>query len=125
MVTRRRRQASTQAGPPPGWLLPADVAQWLRLPDPIPTVDADLLARIVTATEPVVARYRPDIGATAAAIPPDIYQGAVQLAARIYRRRNSPAGIETMGDSVNYVASFDPDLDQFLRRGRYRMPGVG
>ena len=108
-----------------GWLVPADVAGFLRLPDPIPDVDADLLADVCAAAEPVVARYRPDLGVDPAAVPPDVYQGAVMLAARLYRRRNSPGGIESMGESVTYVASFDPDLDQFLRRGRYRIPGVG
>ena len=112
-------------GPPAGWLDPATVATFLRLPDPIPQVDADLLDDVCAAAEPIVVRYRRDIGTAADAIPDDIYQGAVMLAARLYRRRNSPAGIETMGESVNYVASFDPDLDQFLRRGRYRMPAVG
>jgi hypothetical protein len=113
------------AGPPAGWLLPADVGAYLRLPDPVPDTDADLLVDVCAAAEPVVVRHRPDIGDVAAAIPPDIYQGSVMLAARLYRRRNSPAGIESMGEAVTYVASFDPDLDQFLRRGRYRMPGVG
>lgn len=112
-------------GPPPGWLASAKVADYLRLPDPIPQVDADLLADVCAAAEPTVARYRPDVGTDPDAIPVDVHQGAVMLAARLYRRRNSPAGIETMGESVNYVASFDPDLDQFLRRGRYRIPGVG
>jgi len=111
-------------GPPAGWLDPVDVAAWLRLPDPIPAVDADLLGDITLAIEPVVVRYRPDIG-TGALVPPDVYQGAVQWAGRIYRRRNSPAGIESMGESVTYAAPSDPDLDQWLRRGRYRMPGVG
>jgi hypothetical protein len=47
------------------------------------------------------------------------------LAARLVRRRLSPAGIESFGESVTYVASFDPDLDRFLRRDRFRLPGVG
>ena len=125
MSVRRRRPAGTYAGPPAGWLDPADVAAYLRLPDPIPATDADLLADVCAAAEPVVARYRPDVGDLPSTIPPDVYQGSVMLAARLYRRRNSPAGIESMGEAVTYVASFDPDLDQFLRRGRYRMPGVG
>jgi hypothetical protein len=122
-VTTRRRAVPLVLAP--GWLDPVDVAGYLRLPDPIPTVDADLLADVCPAAEPVVQRYRPDVGTDPAAIPADVYQGAVMLAARLYRRRNSPAGIESMGESVTYVASFDPDLDQFLRRGRYRIPGVG
>lgn len=114
-----------RVGPPAGWIVPADVAHWLRLPDPIPTVDADLIADCCAAAEPIVVRHRADVGTDPAAIPADVYQGSVMLAGRLYRRRNSPAGIETMGESTNYIASFDPDLDQFLQRGRYRIPGVG
>lgn len=117
--------AAVRSGPPAGWLAPADVAEFLRLPSPIPVVDATLLADVSAAAEPIVTRYRPDIGTDKDNVPDDIYQGAVMLAARLFRRRNSPAGIETMGESATYVASHDPDLDQFLRRGRYRMPAVG
>jgi hypothetical protein len=110
---------------PAGWLEPADVAGYLRLPEPTSPADQELLIDVCDSAEPVVVRHRPDVGDDPATIPPDVYQGAVMLAARLFRRRNSPAGIESMGESVTYVASFDPDLDQFLRRGRYRMPGVG
>jgi len=123
-VTPRRRRAGATA-PAPGWLLPADVATYLRLPDPVPPADQQLLDDVCLSAEPVVTRHRPDIGNPPATLTPDVYQGAVMLAARLFRRRNSPAGIESMGESVTYVASFDPDLDQFLRRGRYRIPGVG
>jgi hypothetical protein len=122
-VTTRRRAVPLVLAP--GWLDPVDVAGYLRLPVPTAAVDTDLLSDVCAAAEPVVVRHRSDIGTDQATIPADVYQGAVMLAARLFRRRNSPAGIESMGESVTYVASFDPDLDQFLRRGRYRIPGVG
>lgn len=109
----------------PGWLDPTDVARYLRLPVPTSPEDTALLQDVAYATEPVVARHRPDLGDDPENIPEDVYHGSVMFGARLFRRRNSPGGIESMGESVTYVASFDPDLDQFLQRGRYRIPRVG
>ena len=47
------------------------------------------------------------------------------LAARLVRRRNSPGGVESFGDSVLYVARFDPEIARALRSGNWAMPGVG
>lgn len=106
---------------PAGWLLPEDVKAWLRLGD---AADDALLEDVIGAVEVVVARDRfdalPDPSADL-----EVYQGAVMYAARVYRRRNSPAGVESFGESVSYVARWDPDVDRFLRRGAYRFPGVG
>lgn len=41
--------------------------------------------------------------------------GAIMLAARTMRRRNSPNGIETItGDGVAFVARYDPEVSRFL-----------
>lgn len=126
---------------PVGWLQLADVKRQLALDD-ADTDDDALIKAVIDATEPEVCRARPDTvnplppvpsrrqragtpGTTTPADYPDAYQGAVMMAARVVRRRNSPAGIESFGESVTYVAAYDPDLDRFLRRGRYRLPGVG
>lgn len=114
---------------PTGWLLLADVKRQLAI-DAVDTDDDVLIQDIIDATEPEVCRARPDAWDPAdASITParsaDAYRGAVMLAARLVRRRLSPAGIESFGESVTYVASFDPDLDRFLRRNRFRLPGVG
>ncbi len=108
---------------PAGWLLLDDVKNQLKIPVEDTTDDA-LITRAIGATEPIVTRSRPDAAADPAASP-DAYQGAVMLAAKIVRRRNSPAGIESFGDSVTYVASYDPEIALLLRRGNNRMPGVG
>ncbi len=58
--------------------------------------------------------------------PENLRLGAVMLAARIYRRRNSPAGVETMGElGPVYVSRNDPDLAQLLKIGKYAVPRVG
>lgn len=52
--------------------------------------------------------------------------GATMLAARIYRRRNSPAGVESIGElGPTYVSRFDPDLDMLLGLGQWQPPRVG
>jgi len=62
-----------------------------------------------------VTDYQPD-GET--------YQGAVMYAAREYRRRNSPAGIEMFGDVTSFVSRYDPDIDRALQTGAYARPVV-
>lgn len=111
---------------PTGWLLLADVKRQLAM-DATDTADDVLIQDVIDACEPEVCRARPDSWdeVRTPATTPDAYRGGVMLAARVVRRRNSPAGIESFGESVTYVASFDPDLDRFLRRNRHRMPGVG
>lgn len=49
-------------------------------------------------------------------IPESIQLGALMLANRTHRRRNSPSGIEAMtGESVAYVARYDPEIARYLR----------
>lgn len=58
--------------------------------------------------------------------PPNIKLGGKMLAGRLYRRRNSPAGVESLGElGPVYVSRNDPDLAQLLRIGRYERPRVG
>jgi hypothetical protein len=55
----------------------------------------------------------------------EVYQAAVMLAARLVRRRNSPGGVETFGESVTYVSRYDPEIARALRTGLWALPGVG
>lgn len=50
--------------------------------------------------------------------------GATMVAARLYRRRNSPNGLESFGQDggVTYVSRFDPDVARLLRLSA---PAVG
>lgn len=57
---------------------------------------------------------------------PDVRHGAVMLAARVWRRRNSPAGVEALGElGPVYVSRNDPDLAMLLGLGNYRRLHVG
>lgn len=52
--------------------------------------------------------------------------GATMLAARVYRRKNSPAGVEALGElGPVYVSRNDPDLAMLLGLHNYRVPKVG
>lgn len=48
--------------------------------------------------------------------PADIVQGATMLAARLWRRKDSPAGVEAVGElAPAYVMHNDPDIAMLLR----------
>lgn len=114
----------------PTWLAQADVRAWLRLNDQ-DEGDNDLITRVCAMAEPYVQRCRPewfttDPNAQTAYMPDaETYQGAVMYAAREYRRRNSPAGIEMFGESgTSFVSRYDPDIDRALQTGAYARPVI-
>lgn len=118
----------------PTWLQVADIKDWLRLNAQDASEDV-LLDSVAAMAEPYVERCRPewrtvDISDPENPVPgpyaPDAetYQGAVMYAAREYRRRNSPAGIETFGEATSFVARFDPDIDRALQTGAWARPVV-
>jgi hypothetical protein len=50
----------------------------------------------------------------------------VMYAAREYRRRNSPGGIESITDAgATYVSKYDSDIERALRTGTWAEPAVG
>lgn len=107
---------------------PATVAAYLRLPSP--SADDDLLAAVCAAVNGWVGRLPWVQAEAAAATPPGTWpataeQGAVMLAARLFRRRNTPSGVEAMSDAVVYMPRRDSDVDQLLRVGAYQMPSIG
>lgn len=58
--------------------------------------------------------------------PADIDLGAAMLAARLHRRRNSPAGVEAFNDmGAVYVSRRDPDIAMLLGLGDWIRPKVG
>lgn len=104
----------------PGTTIEA-VREWLKLPA---GQDEQILTEVVAATNawcaqlPIVVNLAdPD-----ADWPIDVTQGATMLAARFYRRRNTPGGIESFADSQIYVPRRDPDVTSLLHLAR---PGVG
>jgi hypothetical protein len=106
-----------------------DVAAWLSLtPDSADTALLDQVAAAVTewvSHVPLVqwAPADPDTGVVT--WPLDATQGATMLAARMYTRRNSPGGTQSMSDLVVYLPSRDVDVDQLLRLGGYGRVQVG
>ena len=116
----------------PAWLQAGDVATWLQLTPN--TGQSELLAMCAAAVEPQVQAYRPDRWVVAEPVPPatelvrtyvpdaEVYQAGIMLAAKLYRRRNSPAGIEAFADSVAYVSRYDPEVERFLRSQNWRRP---
>lgn len=114
----------------PMWLSPADVREQLRI-GAGDTADDALITRCAAAVEPQVQRARPDLWDAPTGDDPtyrpdaEVYQAAVMLAARLFRRRNSPGGVESFGDSVTFVSRYDPEIQRALRTGAYAMPGVG
>jgi len=62
----------------------------------------------------------------AAVWPADVKLGATLLAARLWRRRNSPEGVAAFGaDGPVYVQRNDPDVAMMLALGDWARPGVG
>lgn len=122
----------------PDWLEPEDVASWLRLNTATSDVDATELAVVCAGTEEYVQRCRPDQYVPDPDMDPespgpgtytpsaDVYRGAVLYASRQYRRRNSPAGIETWAEGgAVFVAKYDADIERSLRTGQWNVPGFG
>jgi hypothetical protein len=58
--------------------------------------------------------------------PDDIVLGASMLSARLFMRKNSPAGVEVFGDQgAVYVRRNDPDIAMLLGLGAWAPPVVG
>lgn len=107
-------------------ITPADVKAWLKI-DADDTDDDAILTGICEAVMwwvaalPYVAGLDPEMD-----WPPDVHQGAVQLAARWYRRRLSPSGIDAITDAgAVYVARSDPEISQLLHLDNHAFPRVG
>ena len=99
------------------------VAGWLATPDGAKG-DAERahIAEVVPAVNSWIRTFRTD-----EVLPPHIVRGAVMLAAKITRRRNTPNAIESFGEvgGATYVARHDPDIEKLLGLGPYRDLVVG
>ncbi|NUL43736.1 hypothetical protein F7P69_00775 [Cellulosimicrobium funkei] len=51
--------------------------------------------------------------------------GALMLASRLYRRKDSPAGVMSLGDTSTFVSRWDDDLARLLNLQAWRKPMVG
>lgn len=100
------------------------VARQLRL---VPSADdAADLADIVAAVTARLVSWGVVDGPDSTAWPSHRVLGAVMLAARLFRRRNSPDGVANIGDlGAVYVQRTDPDVALLLSLGAYERPAVG
>lgn len=58
--------------------------------------------------------------------PVRVQLGAVMLCCRLFRRKNSPAGVEAFGSQgAVYVQRNDPDIAMLLGIGSWSAPAVG
>lgn len=106
--------------PSPGRATPEAVQAWLGPMDE----DADVLAETVEAVNSLFTEWRGEPAAGAWA--PHIVRGLNMLAARLIRRRNSPAGVEAAGElGPLYVQRNDPDIAMLLGIGTYTRPVIG
>lgn len=99
------------------------VAGWLGIPENgAGAVERGHIATVVPAVNSLVRQWHP----TPEVLPDHIVAGAVMLAARVTRRRNSPAGVEALGElGATYVSRYDVDLDRMLELGDHRRMIVG
>lgn len=91
--------------------------------------DDDHLTAVCAAVNAVVRSWPVSAAATGAAdwsAAPAVVFGANMLAARLFRRRNSPAGVEAFAaGAAVYVQRNDPDVALMLELGPYAAPVVG
>lgn len=97
----------------------AQVKEYLGIGD---DRDDEAITTVVGAVNSLLVSWKGD----PALWPAHWVQGGVMLAARVYRRRNSPAGVESFGDLGGvYIQRNDPDVAQLLELGVYKKPVVG
>lgn len=51
--------------------------------------------------------------------------GALMYASRLYQRKNSPGGIEAVGEVTTYVSRYDADISRLLNIDSFKKPLVG
>lgn len=106
-----------------------DVRRWLKMKAD-DTDDDDVIGDIVNAVNvfvrglPVAQRLNADPAPEE--WPATISLGARMLAGRLFRRMNTPGGVEVAGAfGIAYVRRNDPDIAQLLDLGEYAAPAVG
>ena len=104
---------------------PDDVKSWARI---VGDVDDAILVEVCAGITAWVERL-PVVADDVAAgdpWPPEVHLGATMVAARYYRRRLSPAGVDQVTDAgAVYVARADPDTARLLGLDRLARPRVG
>lgn len=106
---------------------PADPEAVMTELGPVPTGDTNLVLDAVVAVNVMVRQWNcAALAVGQSEWPANIVKGANMLAGRLYRRRNSPNGVESFGDlGPVYVQRRDPDIAMLLNIGSHAFPGIG
>ncbi|MFD4355828.1 hypothetical protein ACFWPX_24980 [Nocardia sp. NPDC058518] len=101
------------------------VRAYLALEEDGAAADETYLAATVSAVVSRVATWLEPLAA-GAEWPDHVRHGATMLAARVWKRRGTPSGVETQGDfGAFYVQRTDPDIAMLLGLGNHLPPKVG
>lgn len=101
-------------------ITPQDVAEHLDLP----ATETEAMAPAVAAVNAMVAQWHGY--ADGDTWSPRHVLGATMLAATLYRRRNTPGGVENFNElGVAYVQRSDPHASMLLGLGAWTAPLVG
>lgn len=96
------------------------VAAYMKLTDTSDVVLTDVVAAVNAL---LVSWFGNLTDAVSLEWPANYQLGATMLAARVYRRRNSPAGVEAFGElGPTYVMRNDPDVALLLGLHSYLKP---
>lgn len=97
-----------------------EVYRHLRKEGVVNDPDAEHMTLIVVAVNDMCTEWHGEEW------PAGVKLGAVMLAARLYRRRNSVNGVESFSDmGTSYVSRYDTDLDRQLRINNWTPPRIG
>lgn len=85
------------------------------------------LTKIVAAVNEQVRTWRvARLADGKEAWPESVQLGANMLVVRLFRRKDTPGGVEAMGEfGIAYVRRLDPDVAELLELGEWSKPSVG
>lgn len=100
------------------------VKGFLRITD---ATDDDRITDALTAVNYMVRGWPCSAASSGAeAFTPNVTEGATMLAGRLFRRRESPAGVAAFGElGPVYVMRNDPDVAMLLSLGSWARPQIG
>lgn len=108
------------------------VLQYLKLdPAGLEPDDTFLMSTVVAGVNALVPNTVPRVRELVAAgqqWPPDVIEGALMQAARLWQRRRTPGSIGSYADTTGtaqFIARWDPDIERLLQHGKWAPPAFG